>query len=60
MESHPVKFLSEPSLQFGKFGRSSLSFSGDLAKGFDKFIKFASENPFLWTGMKDASAESRK
>jgi len=24
------------------------------------FIKFASENPFLWTGMKDASAESRK
>jgi len=23
-------------------------------------IKFASENPFLWTGMKDASAESRK
>jgi hypothetical protein len=24
------------------------------------FIKFASENPFLWTRMKDASAESRK
>jgi len=24
------------------------------------FIKIASENPFLWTGMKDASAESRK
>jgi hypothetical protein len=24
------------------------------------FIKFASKNPFLWTGMKDASAESRK
>jgi hypothetical protein len=23
-------------------------------------IKIASENPFLWTGMKDASAESRK
>jgi hypothetical protein len=25
-----------------------------------KIIKIASENPFLWTGMKDASAESRK
>jgi len=25
-----------------------------------KFIKIVSENPFLWTGMKDASAESRK
>ena len=24
------------------------------------FIKIASENPFMWTGMKDASAESRK
>jgi hypothetical protein len=24
------------------------------------FIKSASENPVLWTGMKDASAESRK
>jgi len=24
------------------------------------FIKIASENPFLWTGMKDASAEGRK
>jgi hypothetical protein len=23
------------------------------------FIKIASENPFLWTGMKDASADSR-
>jgi len=27
---------------------------------FLMFIKIASENPFLWTGMKDASAESRK
>jgi len=25
-----------------------------------KIIKIASENPFLWTGMKDASAEGRK
>jgi len=24
------------------------------------FIKFVSKNPFLWTGMKGASAESRK
>ncbi len=24
------------------------------------FIKIAPENPILWTGMKDASAESRK
>ena len=23
------------------------------------FIKIASENPFLWTGMKDVSADSR-
>jgi hypothetical protein len=29
-------------------------------KGCLKFIKIASENPFLWMGMKDASAESRK
>jgi hypothetical protein len=27
---------------------------------FGLFIKIESENPFLWTGMKDASAESRK
>ena len=25
-----------------------------------RFIKIASENPVLWTGMKDAAAESRK
>jgi len=27
---------------------------------FFLFIKVAPENPVLWTGMKDASAESRK
>jgi len=34
----------------------------DSQKGLHRFffIKIASENPFLWTGMKDASAESRK
>jgi hypothetical protein len=31
-----------------------------LVRGEGFFIKFASENPFLWTGMKDASDESRK
>jgi hypothetical protein len=25
-----------------------------------RFIKFASENPSLWTGMKDASAEGKE
>jgi len=31
-----------------------------LLKECSKFIKTASENPVLWTGMKGASAESRK
>jgi hypothetical protein len=33
----------------------------DSTKGLHRFffIKIASENPFLWTGMKDASADSR-
>jgi len=30
----------------------------EVKPGF--FIKSAPENPVLWTGMKDASAESRK
>jgi hypothetical protein len=29
-------------------------------RGNDTFIKPAPENPVLWTGMKGASAESRK
>jgi hypothetical protein len=30
------------------------------SRGGIEFIKSASENPILWTGMKDASAEGRK
>ena len=37
-----------------------VAFNGSPHKDGNTFIKIASENPFLWTGMKDASAGSRK
>jgi hypothetical protein len=50
MSSHSSIFLA------------SRFFMGDrqALKIFGIFIKSASENPVLWTGMKDVSAESRK
>jgi hypothetical protein len=53
----------EERINFDRLRRERLQKAKDAMEKSDVevlFIKIASENAVLWTGMKDASAESRK